>query len=324
MKGKSSRTKEAKPKLHKRSKHHNRYDFDELIKTFPDLAAFVRPNKYGDLSVDFFDPAAVKALNTALLKRYYGVEIWDVPDGYLCPPIPGRAEYIHQAADLLLSSNQSNNPKVPRGKGVKCLDIGVGANCIYPLIGQAEYGWSFVGTDIDDVAIANAIEIVIKNSRVSSSIEIRKQVNQEEILGGIIQQDEQFDLCICNPPFHASQEEALLGTKRKLKNLKGQDVEDPILNFGGQSNELWCPGGEVAFIDRLINESQSYAMDVLWYTTLVSKEANVEAIIIKLEKARVADVKVLPLLLGNKKSRIVAWTYFAKAQQKAWSKFRWS
>ncbi len=324
MKEKTKNPRKTETRLHKRSKHQNRYNFDELIASYPLLRDFVSPNKYGDLSVDFFDPAAVKALNTALLKRYYAVEFWDIPDGYLCPPIPGRAEYIHQVADLLLESTSNHKAKVPRGPKMYCLDVGVGANCIYPIIGQAEYGWSFVGTDIDDVALESATEIIKKNEKVSNSVELRKQKNYKKILKGIIKEDEQFDLCICNPPFHASSEEALSGTKRKLKNLKGQSTDDVVLNFGGQSNELWCEGGELAFIELLIKESLSFAMDVLWYTTLVSKESNVERILAMLEQTPASDVKVIPLLLGNKKSRIVAWTYFNKSQQKAWANYRWS
>lgn len=316
--------KNKKALLHKRSKHQNRYNFDVLIEHYPELGEFVEPNKFGDLSVDFFDPAAVKALNTALLKRYYGIEFWDIPDGYLCPPIPGRAEYIHQVADLLLESTYNAKAKVPRGAEVRCLDIGVGANCIYPLVGQAEYGWSFVGTDTDDIAIDSAIKIVSKNKRAQGSIEIRKQKNDQQILKGVIKEAEQFDLCICNPPFHASKEEALLGTKRKLKNLKGSSADEVVLNFGGQSNELWCEGGELAFIESMIVESSQFAMDVLWYSTLVSKEANVDSVLTKLKQTSIADVKVIPLLLGNKKSRIIAWTYLNRSQQKAWAAYRWS
>jgi 23S rRNA (adenine1618-N6)-methyltransferase len=40
--------------------------------------------------------------------------------------------------------------------------IGIGANCIYPIIGNAEY-WSFVGTDIDEKAIENCSTIIEAN-----------------------------------------------------------------------------------------------------------------------------------------------------------------
>ena len=148
---------EEKNNLHPRNKHRLRYNFPELIAACPELSAFVAPNPYGDLSVDFKDPNAVKALNRALLQFFYKVDLWDVPEGYLCPPIPGRADYIHTLADLLAADN---NGSIPLGKSIKVLDIGVGANCIYPLIGHHEYGWSFVGSDIDHIAVNSAKNIV--------------------------------------------------------------------------------------------------------------------------------------------------------------------
>ena len=108
--------------LHPRNKHRERYNFKLLIKTCPELKPFVFINKFDDESIDFFNPEAVKILNKALLKQYYNIDYWDVPKGYLCPPIPGRADYIHYIADLL---GESNNGKIPTGKKLKVLDIGV-------------------------------------------------------------------------------------------------------------------------------------------------------------------------------------------------------
>jgi 23S rRNA (adenine1618-N6)-methyltransferase len=46
-----------------------------------------------------------------LLISYYDIQKWDIPH-YLCPPIPGRADYIHYIADLLAESNNGIIPKV--------------------------------------------------------------------------------------------------------------------------------------------------------------------------------------------------------------------
>lgn len=131
-----------KSRLHPLNKHRTRYDFKQLIGSFPALAPFVKLNKYQDESIDFSDAKAVKMLNSALLKQFYDIEFWDIPNGYLCPPIPGRADYIHHVAELLGSFK---NEKIPKGASIKCLDVGVGANCVYPIIGNKEYGWSFIG-----------------------------------------------------------------------------------------------------------------------------------------------------------------------------------
>jgi 23S rRNA (adenine1618-N6)-methyltransferase len=233
---------EVKEKLHPRNKHKFRYNFPELIASLPELGSFVSRNQFEDLSIDFKNPDAVKTLNKALLKHFYAINWWEIPVGYLSPPIPGRADYIHYAADLLASGN---NEVIPRGKAVKVLDIGVGANCIYPLIGNREYGWNFVGSEIDAAAIRSAKKIVHSNM-LSKAIEIRKQKSAESIFADLILPAETYDLTICNPPFHASLAEANAGTIRKWKNLGAPKKGDSMLNFGGNYKELWYGGGKKA------------------------------------------------------------------------------
>ena len=136
-----SKTITEKTNLHPRNLHKFRYDFELLSKNYPKLQAFVGTNEYQIETIDFSNPEAVKSLNTALLLTYYDIQGWDIPKNYLCPPIPGRADYIHYIADLLA---ESNNGIIPEGEAVQGLDVGVGANCIYPIIGNAVYDWSFV------------------------------------------------------------------------------------------------------------------------------------------------------------------------------------
>ena len=230
--------------IHTRNRHQGRYDFDRLLKSSPDLAPFVLTTPRGEMSVDFGDPAAVLTLNRALLKSDYCVAVWSIPPGYLCPPIPGRADYVHHLADLLDGA---------RGEAVRVLDVGVGANCIYPLIGRAEYGWRFTGSDVDPVALESARQIVESNPSLSGGVELRLQTSPERILAGIVRHDEYFDAVICNPPFHASLKEAEEASRRKWTNLnRGAATKR---NFGGQGGELWFPGGEVAFVLRMIEES---------------------------------------------------------------------
>ena len=93
-----------KPGLHPRNKHKNGYDFDVLTQHNKNLISFVTKNDYGNLTIDFSDPKAVKELNLTLLKFYYGINKWVFPDENLCPPIPGRVDYIHYVSDLLSES----------------------------------------------------------------------------------------------------------------------------------------------------------------------------------------------------------------------------
>ncbi len=311
---------EEKHNLHPRNKHRERYNFKELISTCAELAQFVSLNKYNDESIDFSDADAVMMLNKTLLKHYYGIDYWNIPSGYLCPPIPGRADYIHYIADLLGSCN---NGTIPTGNKIKCLDIGVGANCIYPIIGNKEYGWSFVGSDIEPVAIKSASEIVANNINLKENVELRLQANSNNIFNGIINKDECFDLTVCNPPFHASFEEAQSGTLRKLNNLSNKRITKPILNFGGKNNELWCEGGEEKFVQKMILESKQISNSCFWFSTLISKQYHLKGIYKALQFAEVFDVKTITMSQGNKTSRIVAWTFLTQEQQQKWIKTRW-
>ena len=309
-----------KPKIHPRSKHRERYDFDALTTANTDLKPFVKPNIHGDNTIDFANPEAVKALNKSLLQHYYAIKEWDIPENYLCPPIPGRADYMHHVADLL---SESNYGKIPAGEKVICLDIGVGANCIYPLIGHREYGWSFIGADIDPIAVKSAQEIVEKNA-LQNQIEIRLQKEPKDYLYGVIMREDRVDFTVCNPPFHASLDDALKGSLRKVNNLNEKKVTKPTLNFGGQANELWCEGGEKQFILDLIRESKKFSTSCFWFTCLISKQSNLKVTYKALEAAGATLTKTLHMGQGNKSSRVIAWTFLSQEEQREWRDTRWN
>ncbi len=307
-----------KSSLHPRNQHRFRYDFKQLITTCPDLAPFVSVNQYNSETIDFANPEAVKMLNRAILKHFYQILLWDIPKNYLCPPIPGRADYIHYIADLLASCN---NEIIPKGKTIKVLDVGIGANCVYPIIGSQTYGWQFVGSDIDSVAIKSAQNIISSNKVLSGKIDCRLQTSSTNIFKGIIFPDEIFDVTICNPPFHSSSEEASAGTKRKIKNLGLKDKNK--LNFGGQNSELWCDGGEEAFVRKMISESTTIPTQCFWFTSLVAKKEHLPSIYHSLRQVKATEVRTIEMAQGHKISRIVAWTFLNEEQQKLWKLKRW-
>ncbi|MFV7785687.1 23S rRNA (adenine(1618)-N(6))-methyltransferase RlmF [Shewanella marisflavi] len=325
--------------LHKRNLHAKGYDFNALVEATPALKPYVRPNPYGNLSIDFADHKAVKLLNLALLRLHYGLNYWDIPEGFLCPPIPGRVDYLHYLADLLAESAPSNKggkgkvanvTKVPRGERVVVLDIGTGANGIYPLLGSQVYGWRFVASDIDPVSLANVAQIIDNNPPLEGKLSLRQQRDAKQIFTGIITAQDRFDLTLCNPPFHGSLEEASRGSDRKLKNLaankraKGHEVaaNKPKLNFGGQKAELWCEGGEQAFLSQMISESQAFATQCLWFTSLVSKKENLKPCYRQLERVGAKKVKTLEMAQGNKLTRVLAWTFLTPEQQALWGQYR--
>ncbi|QMV14990.1 23S rRNA (adenine(1618)-N(6))-methyltransferase RlmF [Vibrio spartinae] len=318
----------AAPKgLHPRNKHQGRYNFVELVKALPDLKKHVTKNPNGEPTINFADPLAVKLLNQALLSRYYQVTTWDIPQGYLCPPIPGRADYIHRAADLL-----SHEPDLVLAQ-VKALDIGVGANCIYPIIGVCDYDWHYTASDIDPVSIKSANRIAASNAVLQGKVECRLQQDSRCLFKGIIQPGERYHITTCNPPFHQSLQAALQGTQRKLSNLNANRMKrghanaghkknqpQPALNFGGQKAELWCPGGEAAFIQNMALESREFAGQVLWFTTLISKKENVRWMQKQLQKVGVQEIQIVEMSQGQKNSRFMAWTFMTAPQRQQWLK----
>ncbi|MBC7642599.1 MAG: 23S rRNA (adenine(1618)-N(6))-methyltransferase RlmF [Flavobacterium sp.] len=301
--------------LHPRNKHRLGYDFEKLIETNSELNQYVFINEHQTQTIDFSNPDAVKSLNNSILIMDYDIQNWNLPQDYLCPPIPGRVDYIHYIADLLATKN---NNVIPEGENVVGLDIGIGSNCIYPILGNSVYDWSFVGTDIDENAIQNCKIIIEQNSKLIDAISLQLQVEPRFIFKNIILPEDKFAFTICNPPFHNSAVEATKATIRKVNNLENTRTKNPVLNFGGQNAELWCEGGEIGFITQMIYESAKYPLQVLWFTTLVSKKENLPNIYKTLSKVQAVEVKTIEMSQGQKNSRVVAWKFLSDLQQKKW------
>ncbi len=286
--------------LHPRNRHRYGYDFEHLIQKYPTLKNYVAKNKYGKMSLNFFNPDAVKALNKILLLEYYNLTYWNIPDGYLCPAIPGRAEYIHRVAELI-DPNKST--------AVICLDIGTGANLVYPIIATHEYSWRFIATDIDQTALQHAKQIIEKNERLQGKISLRHQTEPQYIFANVIMPSDKIDLVICNPPFYESATQANQATRRKVNNLTGKRHMHPVKNFQGKTNELFCEGGEKQFVNRIVSESRMYQGQIQWFSTLISKTSILNSVKSHLAKQFPQDVKIIDISLGNKKSRVLAWKY---------------
>jgi len=167
-------------------------------------------------------------------------------------------------------------------------------------------------------------------------LSVRKQPNKAKIFEGIIQPNEHFTFTMCNPPFHKSAEAAALGSERKAIGLKGNkqkrsgkkprvdiqantnahtsakakpDISNVKLNFAGTGNELWCEGGELAFIQRMIIESVAYKEQVDWFTCLVSKSDHLKPIETSINYYGAKKFLKVDMGQGQKQSRFVAWTF---------------
>ncbi len=294
--------------MHKNNIHSKGYNFQILTKLVPKLEDYVFTNSFGNETIDFSIPKAVKLLNTALLKAHYGIVYWEFSDANLCPPIPGRAEYIHVLGTLLKRCGLNKN--------IKVLDIGTGASCIYPLLGKASYGWDFIASEIDESALKSAQNIIDKNN-FSDVIRLRYQDNEQHILKGVIGAEEKLSATMCNPPFFKDEAHANESTLLKQKGL-GKQTRKIVRNFSGTASELWYPGGEKAFVHNYLYQSSLFKSNCFWFTCLVSRTQHVLSMETSLKKLGATDFRILQISLGNKKSRVVAWTFLSEKEQAQW------
>ncbi len=283
--------------MHPRNLHTNSsYNFKQLALVNPDLEPFIVQNSHTNgLTINFSNPKAVIALNKALLIHHYQLKNWELPQGFLCPPIPSRVDYIHHVSDLLTKENQQ----------VKGLDIGVGANAIYTILGVQVYGWEMVGCDINLQSVHAAQQNIDFTPSLAEKVTIIHQTDNANIFKGIIQPNDYFHFTMCNPPFYSSEEDASKNASQKLKNL-GKGASE--LNFGGQHSELWCNGGEVLFLKRMIKQSADFKTQVGYFTSLVSRKENLPKLEKQLKKLK-ANYTIIPMEHGNKKTRLIAWSF---------------
>lgn len=293
--------------MHPKNRYSSPHDFPALARIVPDLRNQFVTTPDGRISLDFTQPQTVRLLNKALLLRDFGLKHWDIPPGNLCPGVPGRLDYVHVIADLL-NNKKGARTQVQRKvekQGIVGLDVGTGASLIYPILGVKEYAWRFVGTDVDESSLKVAAAIAKFNPGLSKSIIIRKQPDKRAIFRNVILPHESFAFTMCNPPFFDSPEEAGNAARRKWEKL-GQ-ADSPTLNFGGQANELWTPGGEPDFLRRMIHESVEFATQVGWFTTLVSKKGYLKIAEIEFSRYGITEWEVINIGQGGKKRRILAW-----------------
>ncbi len=314
--------KDIKDYLHPRSLHRGPYDYELLTKHYPLLQPYIIKNKKNLNSINYADSDAVKALNTALLFTHYDISYWEIPDNFLCPAVPGRAEYLHHMADILGEFAH----RIPRGPQLKVLDLGIGANCIYPIIGRKVYKWSFIGTDINKQSLKAAQTIITKNTILKGEVELRHQNEPQKLIINLVKPEEYLDLIVSNPPFYTSAKEARQATLKKsfaLTKSKTRSAQK-ARNFGGQHSELWCNGGELDFVRRLIKESKQLATRCLMYSSLISNSKHLPKLQAELTEVAVHYHQIIPLNLGNKKSHLIMWSFLKPKQMKIWAAARWS
>lgn len=78
----------------------------------------------------------------------------------------------------------------------------------------------------------------------------------------------------------------------------------------GTEVEMVTPGGEVAFVTRMIDESQRLRNQAQWYTTMLGKLSSVSALVETLIKNNNHNYAVTEFVQGSKTKRwALAWSW---------------
>ncbi|KAI1383709.1 uncharacterized protein F4822DRAFT_85916 [Hypoxylon trugodes] len=272
-------------------------DFGLLGRHDPELNAVLDRGSH----LDFTNPKSVMQLTKTLLRLNFGLLI-DLPTDRLCPPVPNRHNYILWLKDLLDSSSPSYLDRGNPAQPVTGLDIGTGANLIYPLLGCAQRpSWSFIATDVDAKSLACARKNVELNG-----LQTRIRVVDRVLEDCLIPLDElgleTIDFAMVNPPFYTSEME--------LADLAKQKSRPPNSACTGAPIEMVCAGGEVGFVRRIIDESLVLRRRVQWYTSMLGKQSSLEMIVNILKQHGVDNYAVTAFIQGKKTRRwAVGWSF---------------
>ncbi|OTA84482.1 hypothetical protein M434DRAFT_83303 [Hypoxylon sp. CO27-5] len=239
----------------------------------PEFGAILQCGSY----LDFADPKSVMQLTKTLLKLDFGLVV-DLPMDRLCPPVPNRHNYIIWLKELLDSSSSP-----------------------YTEPTRNRPSWSFIATDVDAKSLAYAR----KNARLNN-LESRIHVVNRSVTDCLIPLDDlglgTIDFAMANPPFYTSEAE--------LMDLARQKSRPPNTACTGAPIEMVCDGGEIGFVQRIINESLVLRERVQWYTSMIGKQSSLAVLIDTLKSHGVSNYAVTAFIQGNKTRRwAIGWSF---------------
>ncbi|KAF4507796.1 hypothetical protein G6O67_004259 [Ophiocordyceps sinensis] len=265
-------------------------DFKRLARCDADFAAVTKGRE-----LDFDDPASVVQLTKTLLKLDFGLAM-ELPENRLCPPVPNRHNYILWLKGLLDTSSYA-----PPGRNLVGLDIGTGASCIYPLLGCVQRPWSFVATDMDAESLRWARRNVELNG-LGHRIKVVDRGPEDALIPLDDLGLDSIAFTMTNPPFYESEDALLQSAKRKSRR--------PYTACTGSLSEMVVEGGEVAFVNRILDESLVLRGRVQWYTSMLGFLSSVAALVDRLRDRGIQNYAITEFVQGNKTRRwAVAWSF---------------
>ncbi|KAI0297071.1 hypothetical protein B0F90DRAFT_1635139 [Multifurca ochricompacta] len=237
-----------------------------------------------------------RRLTQALLYRDFDIQL-NIPDDRLCPPVPNRLNYVLWLQDIVSHSSVSGPLSSIRG-----IDIGTGASAIYPLIAcRLAPNWNFVATDIDDVSLASARSNIDSNGLSERIVLLRTDPTGPVMFPLIHDRTTSFNFSMCNPPFYASAEEAT--------SLAAAKEHAPNAVCTGTEVEMITPGGEEAFVNKMVRESITLGERCQWYTSMLGKQSSLTALVTLLRSHSITNYAIAELIQGHTRRWVLAWSF---------------
>ncbi|KAK5086457.1 hypothetical protein LTR05_003625 [Lithohypha guttulata] len=186
------------------------------------------------------------------------------------------------------------------------LDIGTGASSIYPLLAcRQRPEWRFLATEIDSLSRDFANQNIISNGMDRRIKLLGSDPGSQNIIPSTqLERFDRIDILLTNPPFYTSEAE--------LQSLAKQKARPPNSACTGAPVEMICPGGEVTFVGRIVQESRlpENRVRIQWFSSMLGKLSSVTAIIDKLHEIDCTNYAVTEFVQGQKTRRwCVAWSW---------------
>ena len=280
-------------------------DFLRLASQYPVLKPHlvVRPEagrgparKTPRATYNFKSWEACRDLAAVLFEHDFGVRSWTVPKPHLVPPLANRLNYLCYVHDLLESDGRDMNGSTTGSGRIRILDVGCGANLVYPLLAASYFGWASVGCDVNEAALRHAARLRDANPDIAPLMVLRHAAG----LHVLEDEEEAFDAIVCNPPFF----------DRDAGETAGGN---PRTEYGGTEAELWCAGGEEAFVVGMIRESTLYRGRHVWFSSMCGKKKTLKDA--KAELARLDEAvegvtyRIHTLQQGSTTRWVIAWRW---------------
>ncbi|KAK7692919.1 hypothetical protein QCA50_004558 [Cerrena zonata] len=281
--------------MHPRNPFNNPPNFSELSQAYPALKPYVTQSSSG-WTIDFHNSHAQRRLTEALLHKFFGLSL-STPENRLCPPVPNRMNYILWLEDIIRATYlASRRPETIRG-----IDIGTGASAIYPLLGcRTNPTWTFVGTDIDDISLKSAQKNIESNS-LKERIDLIKSDPSGSILPMTLHDDIIYDFTMCNPPFYSDKDEVRQSAEAKQIG--------PNAVCTGADVEMITPGGESAFVCKMVHESINFGAKCRWYTSMLGKMSSLNDVVKMLREHKIDNYAITEFVQGQTRRWAIAWSF---------------